>query len=371
LDFGFSEVQEMLRKTARDFFAENCSRNLVRAWIKDEKGYSPDIWKKMAELGWMGLIVPEEYGGSSGNLLDLTVLLEEMGKALVPSPFVSTIVYVGLPIIYSGSEDQKRELLPKIAAGEIVATLALTEPNARYDKAGIEVQARIDDGNWLINGTKLFVPDAHVADWFICVARSPRGITLFLINAKNQGINCTVLDSMVEDRQCEVHFDKVQVPDKYALGGIGKGWRIVERIKEWGALAQCALISGMIQQIMEMTVEYAKTRVQFGQPIGKFQVVQHKCVDIVADVEAVKLLTYQAAWRLSEQLPATMEILMAKARASDAVKRVCLAGHTIHGGVGLTSDHDMQLYFRRSKAAEFAFGNADFQRELLAQAIGI
>lgn len=371
MDFGFSEAQEMLRKTARGFLAENCPKSLVRDLAKDERGFSPELWKRMAELGWMGLILPEKYGGSSGNLLDLVVLLEEMGRALLPGPFVPTVVYVALPILYFGSEQQRRELLPKIAAGEVVGTLALTEPNARYDKSGIEARAERKDLKWVISGIKLFVPDAHLADWFICVARATMGITLFLIDARNRGINCTVLDSLAEDRQCEVSFDRVEVPEKNVLGKIGRGWTVVERIKEWGTLAQCAIISGMIQQILEMTVAYAKERVQFGQPIGRFQIVQHKCADIVADVEAVKFLTYQAAWKLSKESPAAMDVLMAKARASDAVRRVCLAGHTIHGGVGITSDHDMQLYFRKAKAAEFAFGHGDIQREILAEKMGL
>lgn len=371
MDFGFSEAQEILRKTARDFLAENCPNSFVREMEEDERGYSPEIWRKMADLGWMGSILPEKYGGSGGDFLDLVVLLEEMGRALLPGPFVPTVVYAGLPLLHFGTEEQKSQFLPKIAAGEIMATVALTEPSSRPDEAGIQVQAGKEDGDWTISGTKLFVPDAHVADWLICAGRAPAGVTLFLVEIKSPGLSCTLLKTLAGDKQCQVSFDKVKVPERNILGGVGKGWEIIGRIQEWGALTQCALISGMVQQVLEMSVAYAKERIQFERPIGSFQIIQHKCADMVADVEAVKFLTYLAAWKLSKGLAATMEISMAKARASDASRRVCLIGHAVHGGVGITADHDMQLYFRRAKTMELAFESADFHREIVADGLGL
>jgi len=371
MDFGFSEVQEILRRTARDFLAEHCPKSFVRQMEEDEKGYSPEMWRRMAGLGWMGLVFPEAYGGSGGSLLDLVVLLEEMGRALLPAPFVPTVVYGGLPILHFGSEEQKRKFLPKIAGGELILTLALTEPNVRYDEPGIEVRAAREGEGWAISGTKLFVPDAHVSDWLLCAARAPEGVTLFLVEAKSPGLGCTVLKTLGGEKLCEVSFERVRVPAENVLGEVGKGWQAVERIKEWGALAQCALISGIVQQVLEMSVTYAKERVQFGRPIGSFQAIQHKCADMVADVEAVKFLTYQAAWKLDRGLPAALEVSMAKARASDAARRVCLAGHAIHGGIGITSDHEMQLYFRKAKMLELAFGNAEFHREMVAASLGL
>jgi alkylation response protein AidB-like acyl-CoA dehydrogenase len=371
MDFGLTEEQELLRKTARDFLTENCPKSFVRQMEVDEKGYSPQLWKRMAELGWTGLLLPEEYGGTGGNWLDLVILLEEMGRALLPGPFVPTTVYVSPAILRYGTEEQKSEFLPGIASGKLVMTLALTEPSARYDEAGIKVQARQEDGDWVIHGVKLFVPDAHVADWVICVARASEGVTLFLVDAKSPGVNHTVLDTIASDKQCEVLLNQVRVPHKNILGEVGKGWEIVERIKEWGALAQCALISGIVQQVLELTVSYAKERVQFDRPIGSFQAIGHKCANMAMDVEGVKYLTYQAAWRLSQGLPATVEVAMAKAWASEAVERVCLEGFWVHGGVGIAQDHDLPLYARRAKVVQFTLGDSYFHREIVSQQMGL
>jgi alkylation response protein AidB-like acyl-CoA dehydrogenase len=372
MDFSFSEEQEMLRKTARDFLAENCPKSFAKEMEKDEKGYSSEMWRKMAELGWMGLILPEEYGGVGGNFLDLVILVEEMGAALLPGPFIPTVVYSSLPLLHFGTEEQRREFLPKIASGELIMTLALTEPNAtKYDEAEIEVRAGKEDDNWIVNGTKLFVPDAHIAHWLICAARAPEGVTLFLVDARSPEINCTLLKTIAEDKQCEVSFHKVKVPLRNILGEPGKGWQIIEKVKEWGALAQCALISGSIQRVLDMSVAYAKERVQFDRPIGSFQAIQHKSADMMMNIDGVKFLTYQAAWKLSQEFQATVEISAAKAWASDAAWRVCLLGHTIHGGVGISLDHDMQLYFRKAKAMELTFGDGDFHREIVAKELGL
>ncbi len=371
MDFSFNEEQEMLRKSARQFLEDECPKKFVRDMEEDEKGYSPELWKRMAELGWMGLLLPEEYGGLGGNFLDLTALLEEMGRALLPGPFLPTTVYSSLPILHYGTEEQKREFLPKIAEGKLIMTLAITEPSGRFDEAGIETKAIRSNNDYLITGTKLLVPDAHIADWFLCAAKEGEGITLFLIDAKTPGINCTLLKTLAADKQCEVILDNAKVPARNILGKSGAGWEIASKIEQWGAIAQCALISGCLQQVLEMTVDYTKERMQFGKLIGSFQAIQHQCADMAIDVDAVKFITYEAAWKLSQKLPATIEVSRAKAWTSDASRRVCLTGHRIHGGLGLTEDHDMQLYFRRAKAMELAFGDGDFHREIVAKELGL
>jgi alkylation response protein AidB-like acyl-CoA dehydrogenase len=377
MDFALSEEQEMLRTSARDFLEKECPKTLVREMETDERGYSTELWRKMAELGWMGLVFPEEYDGTGGSFLDLTILIEEMGRALLPAPFIPTVVYCGLPILEFGTEEQKREFVSKIGNGEIVMTLALTEPSARYDAAGIEVKATAEGDDYVINGTKLFVPDAHVADWLLCVARTKEagnkeeGITLFLVPGKSPGISYTLLKTVALDKQCEVTFDKVRVPKKNILGQVDKGWEIVERIMEQAAMAHCAYMLGGAQQVLEMSVDYAKDRVQFDRPIGSFQAIQHKCADIATDVDGIRFITYEAAWKLSEGILCSLEVSMAKAWVSDAYRRVCVTGHQVHGGVGVTLDHDMQLYYRRAKMHEVFFGDGDFHRELVAQELGL
>jgi len=377
MDLGFTEEQEMLRTTARDFLAKECPTSLVKELAEDEKGYTPELWQKMAELGWMGLVIPEEYDGMGMQFLDLIVLLEEMGRACLPGPFFSTVVLGGYTILEAGSEEQKKELLPKIANGELILTVALTEPSARYDPASITVKAVPDKDDYVINGTKLFVENAHIADYIICVTRTKEaanpedGITLFLVDGKSPGLSTTLLKTIAGDKQCEVVFDNVRVPKKNMLGELDKGWPVVGKVLEKATVALCAQMVGGAQAALDMSVAYAKERIQFGRPIGSFQAIQHYCANMATDVDGSRYITYEAAWKVSEGLPATMEVSMAKAWVSEAYRRVTLLGHQIHGGIGFCMDHDMPLYFKRAKGAEPTFGDADWHREIVAQQLGL
>jgi len=377
MDLGFSEEQEMLRTTARDFLTNECPSELVKQLAADEKGYSPEMWKKMAELGWMGLTFPEEYDGMGMTFLDLVVLLEEAGRACLPGPYFSTVVLAGYTIMEAASEEQKKELLTKIANGDLIVTLAVTEPSARYEPDAITVKASPDKDDYVINGTKLFVPDANVADYIICVARtkdgaSPEeGLTLFLVDAKSPGISTTLLKTIAGDKQCEVIFEDVRVPKGNIIGELDKGWPVVEKVLEKATVGLCAQMVGGAQKTLDMSVEYAKERVQFGRPIGSFQAIQHYCANMVTDVDGSKYITYEAAWKVSEGLTATMEVSMAKAWVSEAYRRVTLLGHQIHGAIGFCEDHDMPLYFKRAKGSEPTFGDADFHREMVAKQLGL
>jgi alkylation response protein AidB-like acyl-CoA dehydrogenase len=377
MDLALSEEQEMLKKTAQDFLENKCPKALVREMEKDEKGYSPQLWHEMAKLGWMGLVIPEKYGGMGMKFLDLVILIEEMGKFLLPGPFLPTVVYCGLPIAAYGTEEQKQEFLPKIAGGNIIMTLALTEPSANIEVEGIETKAAADGSDYVLNGVKLFIPDAHVADYLLVVARTKdfedkeRGITLFLVDTKSAGISCTVLNSIASDRQCEVVLENVRVPGNNILGELDKGWEIVSKVLEQGAVAQCAIMVGGAQAVLDMTVAYAKNRIQFDRPIASFQAVRHKFANMLVALESSRYITYKAAWKLSEDIPAAMEVSMAKAWVSEAYQQICAEGHDIHGGVGYIVHHDMQLYFRRAKAAELAFGDGDIHREKVAQRMGL
>lgn len=377
MDFALSEEQEMLKNSARDFLTKECPKTLVRQMETDDKGYSPNMWKGMADLGWTGLVFPEAYGGSGMTFLDLSVLIEELGRALAPSPFLPTVVYCGLSILAAGTEEQKKHFLPKIAKGDMIMTLALTEPSATWDAGGITVKATAEGDDFAISGTKLFVPDAHIANYLLVVARTKEGkhkeegITLFLVDAKSPGIKLNALKTMGSDKQFEVIFNKVKVPKKNILGKLDHGWSVIQDLLPKATLAQCAHMVGGSQQVLEMTVAYAKERVQFGKPIGSFQAIQHKCANMATDVDGSRFITYQAAWKLNEGLNCALEVSMAKAWVSEAYRRTCAEGHQIHGGIGFIKDHDMQLYYRRAKASELAFGDADYHRELVAQQIGL
>jgi alkylation response protein AidB-like acyl-CoA dehydrogenase len=377
MDISLSEEQELLQGSTRDFLQQECPIRLVRAMEEDEKGYDPNLWRQMAELGWLGLALPESYGGTGGTMMDLVVLLEEFGRALVPGPFVPTAVLVALPILWAGSDQQKQTYLPRLVQGELIATLAWHEPSATSQPAGIEMTADRQGEAYVLNGTKLCVPYAHVADYLLTVARTATGetpadgITLFLVDAKTPGITITKLATIADDHQCEVALNDVRVPRGQVLGEPGKGWGLVEQVRQYGAVAKCAEMVGIAQQAFEISLNYAKTRVQFGRPIGSFQAIKHKLANMVIDVDGSRYVTYRAAWLLSEGLPAGQQIAAAKAWTSEACRRVVKEGQQVHGGIGYTKEYDLQLYTRRAKAAEIAFDDADAHREAVATYLGL
>jgi alkylation response protein AidB-like acyl-CoA dehydrogenase len=370
MNFSLDKEQAAVQNAVREFLAKE-AKNVAREAEETEVGYSRELWQKMADLGWMGVSFAEEYGGSGGDFLDLILILEEMGKVLVPGPFIPAVICSGHAILKYGSEAQRKEFLPKITNGNLMVIPALTKPVSDTIQGSIKEQVEVKGGDYILSGVRLFVPYANLAEWFIYQAMSDQGGTLFLVNAKSPGVSYSVFDTIASDRQCEVVLDKVKVPKTNVLGKEGNGEKILMEINDWGSVSHCGFILGLLEQVLKMAVEYAKQRVQFGKPIGSFQVIQHQCADMATDIDEVKFLTYQAAWVLSKGVAAAKKISMAKARASDACRRVSLLGVKIHGGLGIIIDQDMQLYFRRAKAAELAFGDADFHREIVAQQLGL
>lgn len=377
MDLGLSEEQEMLKTSARDFLQKECPKKLVKQLDESDEGYSPELWQRIAGLGWLGLMFPDKYGGSGGSFLDLVVLLEEMGYNILPGPFFSTVVLGGPTILAAGNKEQKSELLPGIASGEIILTLALTEPSVGYDASSVKTTAVAHNSEYVINGIKLFVPDANVADLLLCVARTKEaenpedGITIFLVDAKSPGVECTLLKTLARDKQCEVLFNNASVPKENILGELDQGWPVVQDALQKATVAKCAEMVGGAQAALDMAVAYAKERIQFNRPIGSFQAIQHYCANMVSDVDGSRFVTYKAAWKVSEGLPATMDVAVAKSWTSDAYRRVTLLAHQIFGAIGFTMDHDMHLYYRRAKASEMMFGDSAFQRTIVARELGL
>jgi len=376
MDLRFTETQEILKKMARDFLTTECPKTLVRKLEQSEEGYSPEVWRKMAELGWMGLIIPEEYGGMGYTFQDLVVLLEEIGRNILPGPLIATITSA-LLILEAGTEEQKKELLPKIAQGELILTTALLEDDGVFDASGITVKATPKGDNFVINGTKLFVEMAHVANHIICITRTKdgtvteKGITLFIVDSKATGISCEVMPTIAADKLCEVRFKDVTVRKKNVLGKIDEGWPIVEMMLRKGAIAKCAESLGAIETCVEMTVAYSKERTQYERPIGAFQALQHKMADMWTAMETSRYLIYEAAWMESEGLPCAKEASMAKAYVNEVYKDTAKWAVRLHGAIATSADHDIPFYYRRSKAADIAFGGTDFHREIVAQKIGL
>lgn len=379
MNFGFSEDQELLRDTARKFLDSECPTTFVRKMMADDTAHATELWKKITQLGWLGIIVPEEFGGSGGSFLDLVVILEEMGKSLLPGPFFATVLLGSTAVLAGGSAAQKSAILPQVASGELLLTLALAEKSGRYDAAGVTVTAQPKGSDFVLSGEKLFVPDAHVADQLVVAARTMQssnpeeGITLFLVDAKSPGVSIAQLKTVdMTRRQCHVALQDVGVPASQVLGEVGKGWPILQRVLDQAMAGLCAEMVGTGQRALDMAVAYAKERVQFGKPIGSFQAVKHKCVDMMVQVENARSLTYYAAWTVDENVPeARQAVPMAKAYCSDMCKTVTSEAIQVHGGIGFTWEHDMHLFYRRGLASEAAFGSAPVHREVVAQTLNL
>ncbi len=376
MDFAFSEEQEMLRRSARDFLAKECSSKVVRKLMESSDAYDEGLWKKVAGLGWTALGIPEEYGGV-GTFLDLVVVLEEAGRALMPGPFFATMGLAVPAIIEAGTEAQKKEALVAIAQGSARATLAFTEPSGRWDAGSVALTAKPSGGGWRLDGVKQFVPDAEAADYIVVAARTrgegEDGISLFLVKGRPKGRTVNPLKTLDQTRRwSEVRFDGVKLEADSLMGTGDKAWPQLKRALEWATAALCAEMVGGTQKVLETSTEYAKTRHQFGKPIGIYQAVSHKLADMLVLSESGRSATYYAAWAVDADAPdRSLAASMAKAYVSDAYRKVAGDGIQVHGGIGFTWEHDMHLYFKRAKSSEVTLGDATYHRELVAQSLDL
>jgi alkylation response protein AidB-like acyl-CoA dehydrogenase len=379
MNLAFSDEQEELRRSVRRFLADKSPESEVRRLMETDAGYDPAVWTQMAEqLGLQGLAIPEEYGGSGFSFVELVVVLEEMGRALLCAPFFSSVVLAAGVVLASGDEPVKKEVLPGIASGEVRATLALTEDSGRWDEDGVTTRAWDSDsdsgsgsgGGWVLDGHKTFVLDGHTADVVLVVARTDAGVSLFLVDGDAPGLGRSAMPTMDQTRkQARLVFSSVPAR---LVGTEGAGWPAVSRVLDLAAVALAAEQVGGAQRVLEMSVEYAKVRVQFGRPIGSFQAVKHKCADMLLAVESAKSAAYYAAWTAAddnEELPVMASL--AKAFCSEAYFKAAADNIQIHGGIGFTWDHPAHLYFKRAKSSELILGDPAYHRELLAQRIGI
>jgi alkylation response protein AidB-like acyl-CoA dehydrogenase len=366
MNFAFSEEQEELRRIVRQFLDAKSSEAEVRRLMETTEGYDPTVWSQMAnELGLQSLIVPEEHGGQGFGFVELTVVLEEMGRRLLPAPFFSTVFATNL-LLHSGDDAAKKEYLPSIASGERIATVAFTEENGKWDESGITMEAT---GNKL-NGTKMFVLDGHTANLILVAAKTGKGVSLFAVDGNAAGLTRTPLSTMDQTRkQAKLEFSDVEARP---IGTEGEGWTVLEKVLDLAVVALAAEQVGGAQFVLEMAVQYAKDRVQFGRPIGSFQAIKHKCADMLLEVESAKSAAYYAGWcasELNDELPSVASL--AKAYCSEAYFHAAAENIQIHGGIGFTWEHPAHLYFKRAKSSELLFGDPTYHRELLAQRIGI
>jgi len=371
VNFAFSDEQEELRRIVRQFLDDKSPETAVREQMDTEQGFDPAVWSQMAEqLGLQGLVIPEEHGGSGFSFIELVVVLEEMGRSLLCAPYFSTVVLGAQTLIHSGDDAAKAAHLPGIASGETRVALALTEANGRWDEEGVTVPATKSGDAWTITGEKSYVLDGHTADLLLVAARTGAGVSLFTVDPSASGVTRTALSTMDQTRkQAKIAFDAAPAT---LVGTDGGGWAVLSQVLDLAAVALAAEQVGGAQKTLDMSVEYAKERIQFGRPIGSFQAIKHKCADMLLEVESAKSAAYYAGWcaaELNDELPSVASL--AKAYCSEAYFHCAAENIQIHGGIGFTWEHPAHLYFKRAKSSELLFGDPSYHRELLAQRIGL
>ncbi|MEV7734567.1 acyl-CoA dehydrogenase family protein [Streptomyces sp. NPDC088921] len=374
MDLTFSEEQDELRKVVRSFLAKHSDEATVRRLAGDPHGHDPVVWRRMAgELGLQGLAVPEEYGGSGFGYVDLGIVFEEAGRALLCGPYFATVALAAEALLRCGDEQARGDILPGIASGETVATLALTEDGGRWDEQGIGLTAAHDGtGGWRLTGVKTYVPDGHLADLLLVAARTPSGISLLAVGtADAPGLTRTPLPTLDQTRK-QARIEFTDTPARL-LGPEGGSWPALERTLATAAVLLAAEQVGGAAAALDAAVEYAKIREQYGRAIGSFQGIKHKCADMLMEIESARSAAYGGLWALDagDETEIAMAAALAQAFCSEAFTKVAADNIQVHGGIGFTWEHPAHLYFKRAKSSEVLLGTPSYHRELLATRLGI
>jgi alkylation response protein AidB-like acyl-CoA dehydrogenase len=377
MDLGLTEAQELLKTSVADFVQREYDKNTLLALERVPTGITPDLLRKVAELGWLGVVIPEVYGGEGRSLTDAAVLFEELGRGPVPGPFFASGVLGALAVQHAGTEAQKQAILPPVARGEWVLGVAVTEADYGWRPEKLHMYASLEHGHYVLNGTKLFVYDAKAATHLLCAVRTgpashgaSRGISLLLVDASAPGVSVRTLPGWMSQVD-EVHFDNVQVPADAVLGAVeGRGWESLETAALQAIPILCAYQVGSCQAVFEMAVAYSRTRIQFGQPIGRFQRVQDHIIGMVNHLDAARWTTYEALWKLDSGRPSASSVHLAKAVTSEAHLKVCDGAHEVHAGVGVIREYGLTLHTQRSRTLYPLLGDARSHRRRIADALG-
>ncbi|MBM4411028.1 MAG: acyl-CoA dehydrogenase [Chloroflexi bacterium] len=371
MDLSLSETQLMLRKTVEDFIARDANRDKLIELQQTPRGYSDEIWRAASELGWVGMMIPEQYGGGGSDFSTTAVVYEALGKGPVPGPMFSSGILAGQVILQAGSEEQKKQFLPSIASGDIVATLAMTEPDYQWGPAGVRLRPTESGDQYVLNGTKLFVYDGHVADWLIVAIRTGDGaddISLLMVDTKAAGVSARKLDGFTTS-ESEITFSNVKVPKANLLGKVNGVKAALDRALLYATPILCAYKVGGGQGVFEMAVQYSRDRVQFGRPIGRFQFVQNHIVQLVNHLDAARWTLNEALWKLDTGQDARVGVHLAKTLASEGYRKACDYSHEVHAGTGIMRSYGLTLYTRQSRSLYAALGDPRYHRKQIANLI--
>lgn len=372
MDLTFTDEQRLLSEAARHFAEQVCPTTLVREVEASESGFSADLWAKLCELGYPGIALPEAYGGSGGKMLDLSILAEELGRVAFPSPLLTSVTLGALPLVWAGTEDQRRRWLPKLVSGDLIATMALLEQGGGDEWSEVRLAGRKQGADWRISGVKILVPYAATAHLLLVAAvlEGP-GLSLIALDRDAAGVKCERHRAIGGDPLYTVTFENVTVTPAQMLGTAGNARAILNRSLDHAAVLHAAYAVGLSERALALAVAHVSTREQFGRPIGSFQAVAHRCSDMRIEIDACRFLALQAAWRLDQGGDADLDVASAKAYINDAVRRVFVNAHQVHGAIGFSAEYDLQLFTRRAKAFELSLGSTAMQHERVAKAIGL
>ncbi len=378
MDLTLNEIQTMLQSSAREFMEDQVPKTRVLEIDDSESGFDSNLWEQMSDLGWPSLTIPEEYGGLGQGWVELGVVSEVMGYYACPSPLLSSAVLSAQAIIAAGSEEQKQTMLPGIAAGQQIFALAYTEPDYSWSPDAIRLQAVESGGGYVLNGTKLFIPDANVADRILVVARtsegeaSEDGLSLFVVDRTARGVSTRVMDGWIGPKACEVNFDGVEVDASDVLGEPGRAWGAVEAAMDRATGVLCAFMAGGAQAVYDMTREYSQSRIAFGVPIGTFQRVQDHVIDALTDADSSKWTAFEALWQLDEGMAdAPVGVSTAKAVASLGFPRACDAAHHVHAGIGADLEYGLTQYTKRARTLQHYLGDHVYHKARMARLMSL
>ncbi|MEE8443029.1 MAG: acyl-CoA dehydrogenase family protein [Dehalococcoidia bacterium] len=377
MDLSLTPNQELLRNTAREFVQRDCPKEVLVDLGDSETGYTEEMWNTVSGIGWPGMLIPEVYGGTGGSLMDAAVVFEELGRGPLAGPYFSSGVLGALTVLEAGTEEQKGSILPEVAAGRQILSVAITEPDYGWGPEDIRMAAAVRNGTYVLNGTKLFVHDAMAATHFVCAVRTgdsqdaTQGISLLVVDARAPGISRRSLPGFMTS-VAEVTFDSVEVPQSALLGnGQGSSWHALDQAMQKAIPVLCAYKVGGCAAVFDISVDYSRTRMQFGTAIGRLQRVQDHIINIVNALDAARWATYQSLWELDTGRPATASVHMAKAVASDSYLKACNSAHEVHAGIGIVREYGLTLFTRMSRTLYHFLGDPKHHKRLLGQALDL